>query len=68
MTQNGDPGENAMAERVNGTLKGEFLNYWFHGNHDAAVAAAIRNYNEIRPHESLGYRTPSEVHLSSGVN
>jgi len=68
MTQNGDPGENAMAERINGTLKGEFLHYWFHGNHDAAVATvtrAIRNYNEIRPHESLGYRTPSEVHISS---
>ncbi|MBI1227766.1 MAG: transposase, partial [Bacteroidetes bacterium] len=27
-----------------------------------AVARAINNYNDIRPHESLGYRTPSEVH------
>lgn len=65
MTQNGNPGENALAERVNGTIKGEFLEYWFHGNHEAAqeaVAKAISNYNEIRPHESLGYRTPSEVH------
>lgn len=65
MTQNGDPGENALAERVNGTIKGEFLEYWFHGNHEAAqeaVARAINNYNDIRPHESLGYRTPSEVH------
>ncbi len=68
MTQNGDPGENAIAERVNGILKIDFLKYWFHGNFEAALEAttrAIRNYNEIRPHESLNYRTPNEVHNQS---
>ena len=68
MTQNGDPGENALAERVNGILKIDFLQYWFRGNFDAALKAitrAIKNYNEIRPHESLNYKTPNEVHNQS---
>ncbi|MBK9012640.1 MAG: transposase [Saprospiraceae bacterium] len=44
------------------------MEYWFHGNHEAAqeaVSKAIKNYNGIRPHESLGYKTPSEVHSAT---
>jgi transposase InsO family protein len=57
--------ENAMAERVNGILKGEYgLNQTFHDKPQALVAArqAIGIYNDYRPHTSLGYRTPSSVH------
>jgi transposase InsO family protein len=62
MTTNGNVYENAVAERVNGILKGEFyLNREFESLKGAkkAVAEAIQIYNEYRPHNSLGKMTPS---------
>lgn len=65
MTQNSDPYENALAERMNRTLKEEFLDYYFYPGHEKAVSAvekAIHLYNHRRPHLSLSYRTPASVH------
>ena len=55
--------ENAMAERLNGILKGEyFLDRHFKTKAEArkAIAEAIWVYNHRRLHESLGYKTPAE--------
>lgn len=66
MTENGDPYENAMAERVNGILKADFkLNRIFKSHAEALITthAAIRNYNNLRPHMSCDYLTPQVAHL-----
>ncbi|MBC8034442.1 MAG: IS3 family transposase [Chitinophagaceae bacterium] len=65
MTDNGDPYENAMAERVNGILKTDFkLNRIFKNHMEAllAVEISINNYNQLRPHMSCNYMTPFEAH------
>lgn len=65
MTGGGNPCENAMAERVNGTLKNEYLlGNGFNSLKDArtALAETVRLYNERRPHHSLAYERPAEVH------
>lgn len=59
--------ENALAERVNGILKGEYgLDDLFVNNQQAhrAVQQAIWLYNYERPHLSLNYRKPAQVHLA----
>ena len=68
MTQNGDPRENAIAERVNGILKDELLDK-SHLNYKEAVrnvSIAISIYNHQRPHGSIDYLTPIEAHFRSG--
>ncbi|MBD0332438.1 MAG: IS3 family transposase [Chitinophagaceae bacterium] len=70
MTQNGDPYENAIAERVNGILKEEFgLFSAFKSLMDAqaAVDHAVRFYNEKRPHFSLNLQTPLQVHQATEI-
>ena len=65
MTEQNHCYENALAERVNGILKGEYgLGETFRTKSQAVAAArqAIRIYNDYRPHTSLGYCTPSSVH------
>jgi len=65
MTQNGDPYENAIAERVNGILKDEFnLGNTFKSVQEVLLTLdeAIKNYNEQRPHFSLNLLTPTQVH------
>jgi putative transposase len=67
MTENGDPLENAIAERINGIIKGEYLE-----NHDisnikeakALLKEVIELYNNDRPHMSIGNLTPNQVHHS----
>lgn len=57
--------ENAMAERVNGILKQEYeLDATFRTKEQAVKAfmQAVELYNNRRPHLSLDYRTPEEVH------
>ncbi|WP_316794280.1 IS3 family transposase [Pedobacter frigoris] len=66
MTDNGDPYENAMAERINGILKVDFkLNRLFKSHAEALLAtkSAIANYNLLRPHMSCDYLTPQAAHL-----
>jgi transposase InsO family protein len=68
MTQNGDPKENAIAERVNGVLKDELLEkvYLDYNQAIRGVSAAISTYNHLRPHGSIDYLTPIEAHFRSG--
>ena len=57
--------ENAMAERVNGILKQEYeLDSTFRTKEQArkSFMQAIELYNTRRPHLSLDYQTPEEVH------
>ena len=70
MTENGDPLENAIAERMNGILKEEYLKYHRPENKEQAkllLDKAIRLYNEQRPHFSIGLLTPDRVH-SKGLS
>ena len=65
MTDNGDPLENAIAERINGILKDEFnIDETFENFKIAeqTINNSIDTYNNVRPHLSLDYQTPSEVH------
>ena len=66
MTENGDPYENALAERMNRTLKDEFgLGRRLPSKQQAFRLAleAINLYNQKRPHLSLNMKTPNCVHL-----
>jgi putative transposase len=68
MTENGDPLENAMAERVNGILKNEYLKHYQVGNIEEArkqLNVAVCLYNDQRPHLSIGMLTPTVVHQSN---
>lgn len=70
MTEKGDPYENAIAERVNGILKGEFFLHKTFGSFseaDQAVANAIEKYNHIRPHASCDNLTPVQAHDQNGI-
>ncbi|MGN7202982.1 transposase [Pedobacter sp. SAFR-022] len=69
MTENGDPYENAIAERVNGILKGEFDLYSSKTGFKETtkkIRANIEVYNTLRPHASCDYLTPKQAHLVSG--
>lgn len=69
MTENGDPKENAIAERVNGILKQEFLNHLtFESIHQVrpVLDKAIAFYNNNRPHRSLDMLTPAQAATTSG--
>ena len=65
MTQNSDPYENAVAERINGILKQEF--YIDKYNKDLSIMKQIIKetvhiYNEKRPHLSNHMLTPNQMH------
>lgn len=63
MSEKGNPYENAVAERVNGILKEEFmLSETFETKAEAKKAAeeAIETYNNLRPHMSIEYMTPNQ--------
>lgn len=70
MTEKGDPYENAIAERVNGILKIEFLLEQTFPNLDEASKAvdiAVKNYNHLRPHLSCDKMTPIMAHENNGL-
>ena len=64
MTDGYDCYQNALAERVNGILKQEFLvsKCRTFGELKQVIAESVATYNELRPHLSLGMKTPEEVH------
>lgn len=68
MTEAPDPRENAYAERINGTIKNEFLKPLkpTRSNVYDVVREAIHNYNTFRIHASIGWLTPEEAHHSEG--
>ena len=60
--------ENAMAERINGILKQEYEMDRTFRTKDHAVKAftqAVWLYNHRRPHLSLNYRFPADVHAEA---
>jgi putative transposase len=62
MTQSGEPTDNALAERVNGIFKDEFLfDHTFQSIAQAqkSFAEAVQIYNNERPHSSLNMLTPN---------
>ena len=68
MTQNSDPYENAVAERINGILKQEFDIDKYDVEtklRRQIVNESIEIYNEIRPHFSNHYLTPNQMHEQS---
>ena len=65
MTENGDPLENAIAERINGIIKEEYLENYEVNTLKVAkqlLERVVEVYNDERPHMSLGNLTPSQVH------
>lgn len=65
MTQSGDPYENALAERMNGIIKEEFNLYSTALSFEQTrqkIDRSIKTYNEVRPHGSCDYLTPSQAH------
>lgn len=69
MTENGDPLENAIAERVNGILKCELLQEKYKSFEDAknSIEKAGNIYNTLRPHSSCDMLTPIEAHKKHGA-
>ncbi len=65
MTKPASPQENAIAERVNGILKEEWL-YDLDPKSTKTpqhlIAEIIKVYNQIRPHNSLENLTPEQIH------
>lgn len=69
MTECGDPKENAIAERINSTLKNEILDkrrFESFEDLERALAQAIAFYNNCRPHLSNNLLTPAEASTVSG--
>ena len=68
MTESYDPYANAVAERINGVLKQEFLLEQYNVPLDvmkAVVKDVVEIYNKQRPHYSCGYLTPEQMHRQS---
>jgi len=69
MTENGDPYENAIAERINGILKGEYELEETYSDYFAALEAvkiAVYKYNNKRPHRSIDLMFPVDAHNCEG--
>jgi transposase InsO family protein len=65
MTESGDPLENALAERMNGIIKNEYLfNKKIRNvNHARALLnQTVDAYNDERPHTSINMCTPNNIH------
>jgi putative transposase len=70
MTENGDPRENSIAERVNGIIKEEYLKTLRPTSLQQAkemLENAIELYNNERPHLSLGMLTPNKIQLNPEI-
>ena len=62
--------DNAFVESFNGRLRDECLNtHWFLSLEDARakIEAWRRDYNESRPHTSLGWMTPVEYAAAAAI-
>lgn len=56
--------ENIHAERINGTIKNEYLIPWAPQDYRSLqrlLGKAVNNYNHTRPHEAIAYQTPAEL-------
>ena len=64
MTESGDPKDNAVAERLNNTIKNElFKDIKFHSIEEVrqAMEKAVKFFNNERPHMSLDNMTPRQA-------
>jgi len=60
----GKPSENGFTESLNGKVRDEFLNeHWFGSMTEVRhlMEAWRQDYNNVRPHSSLNYRTPAQA-------
>jgi putative transposase len=67
MTESGDPLENALAERINGIIKEEYLETYDISNLKDAkklLKSVVELYNTERPHMSISNLTPNIIHHS----
>lgn len=64
MTDGYDCYQNALAERINGILKQEFLIHECNTGKelDVLIEQSIYSYNNLRPHLSLKMKTPNSIH------
>lgn len=65
MAKPASPQENAIAERINGILKEEWLydlKLKKGENPNRKIKEIIKIYNEVRPHNSLNNLTPNQIH------
>ncbi len=71
MTESYDPYANAIAERVNGILKSEFLDYYGYKLSlklmRKVVQESINIYNQDRPHYSCYMKTPNQMHNQNEI-
>ncbi len=70
MTESYDPYANAVAERVNGILKNEFLLEEYKVEKklmSLLVSQSIRTYNQFRPHLSCSLLTPLQMHSQEKI-
>lgn len=65
MTETSDPRDNAIAERLNGIIKNEYLSAYNVQDLEEGKQVldfVLKLYNEERPHMSIGNLTPDQVH------
>lgn len=65
MTESSDPRDNAIAERLNGIIKNEYLSSYSVDDLEQGKQVldfVINLYNDERPHMSLGNLTPNLIH------
>jgi len=70
MGEAGNPLENAIAERINGIIKDEYLltqKIKDYSNLVKATDQAVYRYNQLRPHLSCNMLTPNQAHHKKGV-
>lgn len=70
MTDGYDCYQNALAERMNGILKEEFLIYQCNTKKEleTLIKESVASYNQLRPHLSLKMKTPDQVHEKTCEN
>lgn len=70
MTQDGSPYDNAIAERINGILKQQFILDRTFDNYaqiEQVLPQYIQAYNQLTPHGSCDYLTPEQAHQRQGL-
>jgi len=70
MTESYDPYANAVAERINGILKDEFMIEQVHLNKSMMqmyIKDCVERYNMVRPHYSCNMLTPYKMHMQNKI-
>lgn len=69
MAEKGSPSQNALAERVNRTIKEQLLMDTVFDSYRQALAQliqSVKTYNHLRPHTSCSNLTPQKAHETEG--